>query len=258
MFLQPAGQDTRTVALQNTGENQIDIIYNLSQNPLRPFAETQYWFKLDYADGQSYTSPHFQFIYEDNRFTWQRLEQDGVQVAWIDGDLDFGQQLINTTLSSLGLTQTFLPVTPPSPLKIYVYPSSQDLQSAFQITNSPWAGAHASPDLGVMLLSIQPGPDQLTEMQRLIPHELTHILQYQYTGPSYTQMPTWLLEGMASAAELYPNDEYQSALEDAKTNGSLLSMVSLCAPFPKDLSSSHTCVCSIGVLRPLFTKRIRQ
>ncbi len=254
LFVQPPGQDTRVIPIQGAVKDQIDEIYNLAENPLRPFGQITYWYQLAFAGGQSFTSPSWTFFYEDNRFDWQRLSQGGIQVAWIDGDVQFGQEVVNTANDSLAAIKAALPVDPPTPLRIYVYSSAQDLQSAFQLTNTPWAGGYSSPDLGVILVAIQPGPDQQADMERLLPHELTHILQYQYTGESYTQMPTWLIEGMATYEELYPNQDYQRALDNANSNNSLLPISSLCGPFPKDLSGAVLAYAqSASFVRYLYT-----
>jgi hypothetical protein len=238
LFIQPAGQATRTVPIQGIQDGQIDVIFNLSESPLRPFADIAYWYQLDLPDGQRFISPQWTFFYEDNRFDWQRLDQDDFQVAWVDGDIHFGQEIINTARNALTSANSLIPVNAPSPLRIYVYASSQDLQSAMQVTNTPWAAGHASPDLGVILITVQPGPDEQADMERLLPHEMTHILQYQYVGEAYSKVPTWLLEGMATDAELYPNQEYQQSLDKAESSNSLLSMANLCGPFPRDLSGA--------------------
>ena len=75
-------------------------------------------------------------------------------------------------------------------------------------------------------------------MERQIPHEIMHILEYQITGTSYNQIPVWLLEGLASSAELYPNPDYQQVLEKAVDEDSLLPMSVLCQDFPRDLSGA--------------------
>ena len=75
-------------------------------------------------------------------------------------------------------------------------------------------------------------------MEQGIPHELMHIMLYQMVGPAYTNLPTWFNEGLASAAELYPNPDYQILLNNAHEKGSLLSIASLCNAFPRDASSA--------------------
>ncbi len=123
-------------------------------------------------------------------------------------------------------------------MSIYIYPSALDLQSALNLTPNSWIAGHASPDIGVILVSIPTGPDQRAEMERQIPHELMHIAQYQAAGNGYNRLPAWLTEGMASNAELYPNPEYQRVLQNAIDADTLLPMVNLCAGFPRELSGA--------------------
>jgi len=112
------------------------------------------------------------------------------------------------------------------------------MQSAAQLTESPWAAGHTNPDLGLVMISVAPGPDARAEMERQLPHEIMHILEYQVAGTAYNQIPVWLLEGLASSAELYPNPEYQRVLEKAIDEDSLLPMSVLCQDFPRDLSGA--------------------
>ena len=238
LFIQPGRQDTRLVNIRASENGSLRVIYDLTDAGLRPFSQVDYWYRVTLLSGETLTSPKYTFLYEDTRFPWQRLSSDGLDVAWIQGDLAFGQEIINVAAAGIRAAAMVLPYDPPQPLRVYVYPTSQDLQSALAMTNTPWAAGHAAPDLGVILVSISPGPEQRAEMERQLPHEMMHILQYQAVGESYTNLPTWLVEGLASAVELYPNQEYQRALERAVRTDSLLPMVNLCAAFPRDLSGA--------------------
>jgi hypothetical protein len=48
-----------------------------------------------------------------------------------------------------------------------------------------------------------------------------------------------LSEGITSLAELYPNPDYDQALNTASQNGSLLPIVELCDTFPPDASRAY-------------------
>ena len=48
----------------------------------------------------------------------------------------------------------------------------------------------------------------------------------------------WLLEGIASMLELYPNPEYARALDIASRNNSLLAFDDLCESFPADAGNA--------------------
>jgi len=238
LFIRPAGENTRVVRVEPIVEDIIRTSYDLIQHPLRPFSQVVYWYHVTLTDGSQFTSIESSFFYEDNRFEWKKLEENGFEAAWLEGGLDFGQSILNVTQTSWASVQMYLPADAPLPLRVFVYPNTADLQSALKMSNTPWIAGHASPDLGVVLVSIPTGPDQRAEMERQIPHELMHIVEYQLAGAAYSRLPVWLIEGLASIAELYPNQDYERVMQNAISENRLVPMVSLCNEFPHDLSGA--------------------
>jgi len=238
LFIRPTNQETRLISLFPTPEGTLEARLDLADNFLRPFSTVDYWYRVVLEDGAIITSSTQTFFYEDTRYAWQRLEGGSLKVAWATGDLKFGQEVLNVAAAGLRAASVIIPSDVPPPIRIYVYPSADELQSTFTKTDTPWAAGHASPDLGVVLVSISPGPDQRAEMERQLPHEMMHILQYQVVGEAYNRLPVWLVEGMASAIELYPNQEYQRVLDYAVRSDGLLPMVDLCSAFPQDFSGA--------------------
>ncbi len=238
LFIRPAGENTRVVSVDPPADGNLQSSYDLTQHPLRPFSQVDYWYRVTLADGNTFTSAESTFLYEDNRFEWHKLEEKGFEAAWLEGELEFGQSILNVIQTSWTNVQIYLPAETPMPLRVYVYPRAADLQAALQLTSTPWIAGHASPDLGVVLVSIPSGPDQRAEMERQIPHELMHIVEYQLAGPAYSRLPTWLIEGLATIAELYPNQDYERVMQSAIREDRLLPMVGLCGEFPRDLSGA--------------------
>jgi len=215
-----------------------ELIYqlDLAKNPLRPFAVTEYWFKGRLSDGTSFESDHYSFEYIDNRFDWQTTTDGRFTVYWNSDDLALGDVVLQVALEGLRSDVTYLPVSPPLPVRIFVYSSGKDLQDALQLGQMTWVAGHASPDLNLILISLPPAIEQRLELERQLPHELMHILQYQVSSDYYESTPPWLTEGLASLAELYPNPDYSRSLEEAAKNGSLLPMKDLCNSFPTEAS----------------------
>lgn len=238
LFIRPFGADTQVIEFKTGSSGKIRHTYDLSKNPLRAFTPVEYWFQVTLQSGEESTSRIYSFLYEDNRYEWQRLKTDQFDIAWAAGDLEFGQTLLNVAVDGLAAAQSTLSIDPPSPLRIYVYPSATELQSAVSLSPLSWSAGHANPDSNVILASIAPGPDARAEMERQIPHEIMHILEYQVLGDKYDHAPMWLLEGLASNAELYPNPEYQQVLEKAVDEESLIPIIVLCDSFPRDLSGA--------------------
>ena len=145
-----------------------------------------------------------------------------------------------------------LELPPIQHLDIYVYASGLDMQSTMQLGGLRWLAGHADPDLGVAVVSLPTGPDQLSEIERQIPHEVMHLLLYQSVGPAYTGLPTWLKEGLASANESRPNPNYYILLTDSVEQDALIPMSSLCTSFPQDNTIYQAYAQSDSFVRYLF------
>ena len=238
LFLQAGSAATQIQPVQMNILGRVHFTQDLSQYSLRPFSRIDYWFRVSLTGGEEVTSPVFSFDYVDNRFDWEILEDDAFVAHWQEGGLEFGQAIINTARAGLERAIEILPAEAPTPLHVYVYHSVTQLQSALQLTGIPWAAGHASPDLGVILVSVPPGPDQQMELERQVPHEIMHLLQYRMAGGAYSRLPFWFAEGLASLVELYPNPDYQRVLDRAVDGETLIPIESLCTGRPNEASNA--------------------
>jgi hypothetical protein len=240
LLFQPEGGETQVGQMLLSPDGQVTYRFNAQQQSIRPFSRIYYWFRITTPSDKEYTSPSFWFDYADNRFQWQSLSDPSFRVHWYKGSIDFGQMAQNIAQTSLEGVRKWMPLSNTAPFDIYIYASNADLQSALEIGGLSWVGGHASPDLGVVMVSEEPGPQQAINLERQIPHELTHILMYRSNPIGYAKLPTWLIEGLASLAELYPNSDYQRALDTAKVDQSLLPLDTLCGAFPQETTPAIT------------------
>jgi hypothetical protein len=212
--------------------------YDVTQNILRPFVTITFWFEVTLQGGQTAKSPNYHVQYMDDRFIWQQRSDEQVRVHWYEGDEAFGDALLDAARRGLNGINALIPTPENTPVDVYVYASTADLQSALFLGGEEWQAGHANPKLGVTMVAVTPGPEQSIEMDRLIPHELAHVILYRGVGEGYTTLPVWLSEGIASLAELYPNPDYEEALKTASQNGSLVPIADLCDTFPPDASGA--------------------
>ena len=244
IFFQVQGDPiTRGASIQIGADGMTSYQYPVPAGLLRPFARIFFWYRLTLQGGGIYTSPQFSFDYVDNRFPWQTLEDSSVRLHWFAGDISFGQAAFDLAHIGLQVVNVLIPATPlglrqNEPVDIYIYATPTDVQNAFSLGGRPWMASQASPDLSVALVSISAGAGQTIAMQRQIPHELAHVMLYRHTGAAYNQLPTWLREGIASLAELYPNADYVQVLGVATQNQTLLPITDLCGLFPQDASGA--------------------
>lgn len=228
---------TRT-ATMTPQEGEFVYRYDASDNYLHPFARLTMRFQVQLENGQVVESQSYGYTYSDNRFAWQMREEGDLRVHWNEGDESFGQAALDAARNGLARTDGFFPVILDEPVDVYIYASPVDLQNALFLGGESWVAGHADPGLGVVFVSIAPSTEQRIAMQQQIPHELTHVLLYRYLGEGYNRLPNWLLEGVATLSELYPNPDYELVLERAVGDHTLIPIAELCDAFPRDASQA--------------------
>jgi hypothetical protein len=230
---------TRVETVQLAEDGSMSFTYDASQNVFPPFGSIVFWFQATLADDQTYTSAPITFPYNDNRFPWRDTTRSSVTVHWYAGDDAFGAAALDAADAGMLAMSEFIPISLTEPVNIYIYSNISDLQNTLLLGGEEWVGGHASPELGVVLVAIAPGASQSIEMETDIPHELAHVMLYRSLGNKYDNQPAWLLEGIASMMELYPNPDYARALDIASQNDSLLAFDDLCVSFPTDAGNAY-------------------
>ncbi len=209
-----------------------------------PFTTVHYWFQVDPGGGELLTSSSDSYPYKDNRYEWRTITDGAVRIHWYEGDSIFAQEIADR--AQLGLQELEATLSDAEMdvktaaardgVDIYTYASVSALQSALPPGGPAWIAGHADPELGIIYVSLPPGPEQVIEMERQIPHELAHIMFYKRLGPGYHSLPVWLNEGLASNMELIPNTNYQLLLENAAADDRLIPIADLCGQFPDSAS----------------------
>ena len=218
--------------------NRLLARYQLKpQENILPFSTITYQYMVTLTTDDQAVSDLFSFQYDDNLHRWETLEGANLfKVHWYDGDLAFGRAILDAAMNTLDRFKKYLILPNPENLDIYVYASPSELQEILDLTEYPWIAGHAAPENNMVLVSITPGALQLLEIERQIPHEITHLRLYQYFGDRYDNIPTWLDEGIASLAEAFPNSDYKFILSGGYENETLISFKSLCESFPPTAS----------------------
>jgi hypothetical protein len=235
IFFQVEGEkEPRASLVMGDGSGQLTYIYDLHQNSLRPFAKIVYWYTMNLQSGEVFTSPTYEFLYTDDRFPWQTLESDIVQVNWVAGDANFGKEAFDLIHQSILRIGNLFSINMDTPVQVYIYASTTDVQEVLALSRL----SSVTPDLRVILVSISPGPEQKGQMETLLPHELTHLLLYRKTGENYSRLPVWLTEGLSTQSEISPNATYSYALVYANEKQVMLPILNLCAGFPPDAANN--------------------
>jgi hypothetical protein len=229
---------THVENVQAAEDGSVNFKYDASLSTFPPFGEILFWFQATLSDNKTYTSEAVKFPYNDTRFPWREMTRANVTVYWYAGDDAFGAAALDMAAAGMLAMREFIPISLTDPIHIYIYSNAADLQNTLMLGGTDWAGGHAAPQIGVVLVSIAPDAPK-SELETKIPHELTHVMLYRSLGVNYARQPAWLLEGIASTMEVYANAEYKRALDVASKNDSLIPFEDLCVSFPPDSGSAY-------------------
>jgi hypothetical protein len=208
-------------------------VWDMSNASLPPGAEVTYWWMIEDDDGNRVeTSPEIMH-FDDNRFTWHSLtssagEGGGMTLYWYTGGDSFARELMDTCKEGLASLTQYIGTYPEKPIKIYIYESTSDLKGAM-VFSQEWTGGLAFIDFGIIAIGIP--PSQLEWGKGALVHELTHLVVHQATFSPYGQLPLWLDEGLATYSEGELDPDLRSSLNKAISEGTLISVRSLCSPF---------------------------
>ena len=208
-----------------------EYFLDTKQNTLRPFTTVRWHYQIALMDGTTFQSEIYFIRYDDDRFAWQTLEAGSVRVNWYSGDANFGQSALNAAQAGLGSISQVIPLDVTQPVEIFMYANSNDLRGTLYPQSSEWVAGHANSANGVVMVTVEPGPNQSVLMEQRIPHELMHVMLYRRVGPGYKALPAWLREGTATLAEINPNPDYDVALASAAVTGTLIPIKDLCLAF---------------------------
>jgi hypothetical protein len=213
---------------------KVDWVWEMRQSGSLPPGASVWWrWQVSAAGGVQFTSPTKTTLWLDNVHSWQVISGGNINLHYYSGGASFGQQLHDAAAAALVRLSQDVGVTADSPVDIYIYADTNDLQDAVLYSPS-WIGGQAFPESDIVIIGIP--PDQLDWGKGTEAHELTHVLVGHLTFSCLGFIPTWLNEGIAMVGQggLQPVDQAQ--LDQARTADTLPSLRSLTGAFSEESS----------------------
>lgn len=197
---------------------------------LPPGSSVVYWWTVTDAGGKSIkTRPETIYI-EDERYVWNSISEGNVTLYWYEGSHAFGEGLMSATREALSRLAEDTGAELEDTVKIYIYASSEDLKGSM-IFPQEWTGGVAFTQHGVIAIGIPPTKSGIEWGERVIAHELTHLVIHRVTFNPYSDIPTWLDEGLAMNAEGDLGPWFVAALSSADGRDEFITVRSLSSPF---------------------------
>jgi hypothetical protein len=208
---------------------KVDWTWEMLQSGSLAPGTTVWWqWQVVDAGGTQFTSPTKSILWLDNTHPWQVITGGNINLHYYNGGASFGQQLHDAAVKALARLTQDVGVGTTSPVDIYIYADTSDLQSSILFAPS-WAGGQAFPEDNIVIIGIS--PDQLDWGKSTEAHELTHVLVGHMTFSCLGFIPTWLNEGLAVYGEGGPQAGEQALFDQAKSANQLPSLQSLTGRF---------------------------
>ena len=235
LIIQAPGLPSFVGAVSITADGEGAFVYLLSDRPLPAFSSISYSYQFTLSNGMLVASPTYRFTYLDNRYNWQELIGEPFRIYWYEGEIMLAQDVLDAALAGQMKTLDLLQQPPDlDPIVIFIYSSEDDLQTTLSLIGLNWVSGYADPARGSIVVALPAAVDQPLEIQRLVPHEVAHILLFRFMGAEFEYLPAWLNEGIASQMEIYSLPDYDLVLDRAYEERSLIPMTHLCEAFPPD------------------------
>jgi hypothetical protein len=224
--LLPATFEQSDSALSATAKADFSIYYVPAGIDL-----TYHWV-ITFADESVSETESSVVTWIDDRFNWEKREGNGVEIysyGRSDSFLDFVVETANKAVEDMTALYK-----PPSvlPIRTWLYDSRDDFNGTLASNSETWAVGAAYPSLQVILAVI---PDKSrSEVERVLPHEISHQILSQATRNPYNAPAAWIDEGLAVVAQTGGKGTYQDTVDEAHSKGDLISLGGLTASFPYD------------------------
>jgi hypothetical protein len=235
VFFRKASSDLTQVKLATIdGQNPYlaQVALDTGEIGLGAFETLVYWWQVDLDSGETLRTEELRLEYFDDRFSWESLGSDHLNVLWHDRSLAQGQAILEVGQKAIEVSLQRYALYPDRSVTIVVYNNPQEMQAGLELAGPTWIGGKARPETGVMLVTAAPSPEGIFDLERLVPHEMVHLLLEQRSSEGTSWMPAWLAEGMATLAEDPPSSAQHLALEQGIKKDALIPIVDLCASFP--------------------------
>lgn len=199
-----------------------------------PGIDLEYYWVATTFDGEQHVSETRSLTYSDARFEWNHLEAGLVNVWWYQGSQEFADSVAHAANRTLLELESEYGLQTTEPLRIWVYSNDRDFSSALRPNSADWIGGVAYSSLSLIIAQIMPGSNAPREIDRMIPHEVSHVVVHHAARNPYNSPPPWLDEGLATFVQNADDPRLQPTLDRAVREGRLIPIGALRSSFPLD------------------------
>jgi len=215
-----------------SGKFNINFDIDTQKEYVPPGVRLNYYWTIFDQTGNSFDTKSQEFTLKDERFAFRELTSGLVTVRWYEGSDSFGKAVLDKSVATMDKLSQLYGIKATSPINIHIYPNQQAFYQALPPNTGEFVGGQAYIEYGAISLLIE--PNNLKEVGRSVPHEISHLVVYQATKNPYNRPPLWLDEGLA----VNNQDQVEGFLTEAFQRGfdkhSLQPLRTISGRFPSD------------------------
>ena len=181
-----------------------------------------YNFEIEDSEGARLDTEPQEFIYHDARFQWKEVSAGSVTVAYHGPVQTRAQIVLDSIVETMGFMGPLLGADTVSPIRVTMYNNVKEMLGALPpgsttIRRELITEGQAFTSVGtVMLLGGGRAANGTAS------HEVTHVLVHRAASGVFSNVPSWLNEGLAEFGNIAPGFSYDIALEFAVATDRLL------------------------------------
>jgi hypothetical protein len=196
---------------------------------LAPGTVIEYRWEVTDATGETAVTDTATIVYEDIRFDWSLLDDQGVRLYYYSGSESDARAMLDVAVEALEDVSALLQAEVEFPVNVWIYESPDDMRPALARRSETYeqhvttAGVRVSSDTVLVL------GNAAFDVLR---HELAHVVTKIAGEGPFGRLPAWLDEGTAVYAQESPGG-FRTAIERAISRGEVLSVRSITS-YPGD------------------------
>jgi len=228
------GTTVETMSFDPATRVSVEHVHEIERRYVRPFVEISYWWTIEDETQKPIVTEPQQFLYADDRFAWQTLSDESINVHWYGGDIQVAQQALDAAAAGMSRARQDIQVGAMQPIDIYFYANMDDLGLALPPDAPSDMEALTLNEMSVILVSFSPDATHIPALKRVVPHEVTHALIHEATQSDYDHVPMWLAEGLATSVQytFAPDPDAQALVQETVRQPGVISLQDMCAAFP--------------------------
>jgi hypothetical protein len=191
-----------------------------------------YWWRLHTRDGGVFESEPQTILWYDDRFEWDSFASDDITVHSYNGDTAFNEYILESAQTTADMLKEEFDLPDATRIRIWIYDARSDFYETQAPNSSEWIAGTAFPSYHLIIATIPRG--DYREVDRVIPHEVSHQIVGEATKNPFNALPTWLDEGLAVEVQEVGTADYPAVVADAYLQGRLPTVQSLISDFPFD------------------------